>query len=88
MLVKFEVLFGPEGTDFTKIDENSNSIRFSDGEAQLPQLTLSGTFLDVIANEAGIKSGKTGVLVWTVRSFCGLDETLATVQGKLNVTRP
>lgn len=88
MYVKYEVLFGSEGCDFTKVDEKSNSVQRADNEGKNTQLSLSGAFLDIIANEAKIEAGSTGILVWKVRAYCGLDETLSSVEGKIKVTRP
>ena len=88
MVVKYEVLFGPQGHDFTQMDEESNSVQTSDMQGGDPQLTLYGSFLDLIAEEAGIEPGATGTILWKVRGYCGLDQTLSTATGSIQVTRP
>ena len=88
MVLKYEVLFGPEGFDFTQADDKSNSVRTSDSDGRDPSLSLYGSFLELIAAEAGIEPGETGVIQWKVRSYCGLDMTLSTATGSITVTRP
>ena len=78
----YEVMFDKEGGDFSKpiykvLSNNGGSLNY----ATIPHKTLNK-----VCRAAGIMSGETGNLIWTVMSSRGLNSAVAKESKKLTIT--
>lgn len=82
-IVLYEVLFDKENGDF------SNPIQTLQSDlGGLPKLTMAHVALNKIARTAGMKTGETGTVKWTVRASKGGVVKMAEGSGKITITRP
>ena len=79
----YEVVFDKEGGDFSKpiykvLSDNGGSLSYA---------TISHKTLNKVGAAAGLNSGETGTLVWTVMASRGLNSVMAKESKKLTITR-
>lgn len=76
-LYRYEVLFeGPDG-DFS----DPIQIFTSDNNGTEPQLTLSHYQANVLGHLANFKANSNGTLRWKIKAYCGLDESISSLEG-------
>lgn len=81
--VLYDVLFDKEGGDFSAPIYTISS----DGTGYKSTAEISHKILNKIAGLAGIGSGATGNIIWTVRASKGLKGNICAVHNKLAITR-
>lgn len=77
----YEVVFDKEGGDFSKpiykvLSDNGGSLSYA---------TISHKTLNKVGAAAGLNSGETGTLVWTVMASRGLNSVMAKESKKLTI---
>ncbi|SFC39227.1 SusE outer membrane protein [Parapedobacter composti] len=80
--VIYEVLFAKKGNSFSEPVE-----RLQSDFGAKPQLTLTHAVLNAIARKAGIPSGETGEISWTVLTSKGGDVKTVDLKKDIEVTR-
>ena len=79
----YEVVFDKEGGDFSKPIYRS----LQDNGGSLSYATISHKTLNKVGEFAGLASGETGTLIWTVVASRGLNSVIAKESKKLTITR-
>lgn len=78
---RYEVLFDTEDGDFSKPIATYKSDNF----ALDTKLTLSHVEVNILGVMAGYKANSKGLIRWKVRTYCGLDEALSSLEGRFLV---
>ncbi len=78
---RYEVLIDTEDGDFSAPVETT----FSDNNGIETTLTLTHYQLNTIGRLAGFRSNTEGTLRWKVRAYCGLDESMSSVEGWFSI---
>lgn len=78
---RYEVLFDTEDGNFSK----PVAVYKSDNFALDPHLSLSHTEVNMIGILAGFKANSKGIIRWKVRTYCGLDMVLSSLEGRFQV---
>ncbi|MBD8387144.1 SusE domain-containing protein [Dysgonomonas sp. BGC7] len=78
---RYEVLFDTNDGDFS----NPIEVLKSDKEALETKLTLSHFQMNAIGRLAKFKCNSNGTLRWKVRAYCGLDQSLSSLEGTFTI---